>query len=105
MNKALNKYVNDIIAIAGANDKSWDVGSNMFIANVKNVGIEGAEYYHGADHLEWAAIAAKLGPITPETEADMLNTFAKCYRAHMSEVIAARKVGDYVRAIWVMASE
>ena len=105
MNKALNKYVNDIIAIAGANNKSWDVGSNMFITNAKNVGIEGAPYYPGADHLDWAAVAAALAPITPATEADMLNTFAKDYRAHMSEVIAARKVGDYVKAIEVMTHE
>lgn len=41
MNKKLNRYVNDIIAIAGANDKSWDVGCDMFLANVKNVGKDG----------------------------------------------------------------
>lgn len=102
MNKALNKYVNDIIAIAGANDMPWDVGSNMFLANAKNVGIDGAEHYPGADHLDWAAIADELAPITPATEADMLNTFAKDYRAHMAEVIAARKVGDYAKAVEVM---
>lgn len=105
MNKALNKYVNDIISIATANDKSWDVGSNMFITNAKNVGVDGAEHYPGADHLDWAAIATALAPITPATEADMLNTFAKDYREHMSEVIAARKVGDYVKAIEVMTRE
>ena len=36
INKSLNKYVNEIIAIAGANDVSWDVGCNMVLANVKN---------------------------------------------------------------------
>ena len=105
MNKSLNKYVNDIISIAGANDKSWDVGANMFIANAKNVGVEGAEHYPGADHLDWAAIAADLAPITPAAEADMLNTFSKDYRARMSEVIAARKEGDYAKAIEVMTRE
>ena len=39
INKKLNKYVNEIIAIAGANDVSWDVGCNMFLANVKNYAV------------------------------------------------------------------
>lgn len=105
MNKKLNRYVNDIIAISGANDVSWDVGANMFITNAKNVGVEGAEHYKGADHLDWAAVAAELAPITPAAEADMLNTYCADYRQHMAEVIAARKVGDYAKAIEVMTCE
>lgn len=103
-NTTLHRYVNDIIAIAGANDKSWDVGCNMFLANVKNNGNPDAPHYAGADHLDWSAVAAEIGPFAPSDETDMLRTFAADYRAHMSEVIAARKAGDYTKAIEVMVN-
>lgn len=101
MNKALNGYVNEIIAIAGTNDVGWDVGVNMFLANVKNHGVEGAPYYKGAD-LDWGAVAAELGPITPAVEADMINTYCADYRKNMKKVIALRKAGDYEGAKEVM---
>ena len=97
MNKKLNKYVNEIIAIATANDKSWDVGCNMFLSNVKARQL----IYPGAD-LNWEAVAAEFGEFTQADEADMLNTFREDYRAHMSEVIALRKEGKYEEARKVM---
>ena len=105
MNKKLNKYVNDIIAIAGANNVSWDVGADMFLANAKNVGIEGAEHYPGADHLDWKAVAEELAPLTPQAQADMLTTYCADYRAHMSAVISARRANDYDKAVEVMTRE
>ena len=100
-NKKLNKYVNEIIAIAGANDVSWDVGCNMFLSNVKNYGVEGAPYYAGAD-LDWPDVAAELCPFSTEDERDMLQTFREDYNAHMDEVIALRKAGRYGEAARVM---
>lgn len=97
MNKSLNKYVNEIIEIATANDKPWDVGCNMFLSNVKS----GEENYPGAD-LDWSAVASEMGEITPEAEADMLDTFKGDYSAHMAEVIALRKEGKYDEARKVM---
>lgn len=99
MNKALNKYVNEIIEIATANDKEWDEGSNMFLSNVK----AGREIYPGAD-LDWPAVAAEIGPFTQTEEADMLDTFKEDYSAHMAEVIALRKEGKYDEARKVMES-
>lgn len=101
MNKALNGYVNEIIAIAGTNDVSWDVGVNMFLANVKNHGKEGAPYYEGAN-LDWGDVASELGLITPAVEADMINTYCADYRKNMKKVIALRKAGDYEGAKEVM---
>lgn len=102
MNKALNGYVNEIIAIAGTNDVSWDVGVNMFLANVKNYGVEGASHYEGADYLDWGVVGEKLGNITPAVEADMINTYCADYRKNMKKVIALRKAGDYEGAKEVM---
>lgn len=104
INKKLNKYVNEIIAIAGANDVSWDVGCNMFLANVKNYDKPDAPYYAGAD-LDWPDVAAELCPFSAEDERDMLQTFRDDYNAHMQEVIALRKEGRYDEAARVMCGE
>ena len=101
INKRLNKYVNEIIAIAGANDTTWDVGCNMFLANVKNYDKPDAPYYKGAD-LDWPDVAKDLAPLDAATEADMLNTFRADYKARMDEVIALRKEGKYDEAVKVM---
>lgn len=105
MNKSLNKYVNDIISIAAANDVAFDAGADMLLANAKNSGVEGAPHYPGADHLDWDAVAADIAPITAATEVDMVQTFTDDYRERMDEVIAARKVGDYAKAVEVMTRE
>ena len=101
MNKFLNPYVNEIIAIAGANNVSWDVGSNMFLTNIKNVDVAGAPYYEGAD-VDYGKLADEVGSIDSETEQDMLQTFRDCCNEHMSEVIALRKEGKYAEAAMVM---
>lgn len=101
MDKTLNAYVNEIIAIAIANDKPWDVACNMFLANVKNCDIPGACYYHGAN-IDYNKVAKDIGEITPEREADMLNTYKEDYNKNMSKVIAFRKKGDYESAKKVM---
>ena len=98
MNKALNPYVNDIIAIAGANNMEWDEGVDMFLANVK----ARENKYSGADHLDWDVVAGEIGPITPAEEADMRRTYCEDYRARMSEVIALRRTGRYGEAVEVM---
>ena len=101
MDKTLNAYVNEIIAIAIANDKPWDVACNMFLANVKNHDDPNACYYPGAQ-LDYDKVAKDIGEITPEREADMLNTYKEDYTKNMSEVIACRKKGDFIGAQSVM---
>lgn len=101
MNKFLNPYVNEIIAIAGANNMEWDEGCNLFLTNIKNVDIPGALYYEGAD-VDYGKLADELGPIDSETERDMLQTFRDCYKEHKAEVIALRKEGKYAEAAMVM---
>lgn len=45
MNKKLHKYVNEIIDLGTAANMGWKEGVNMFLANVKNAGQEGAPHY------------------------------------------------------------
>ena len=86
----LKKYVNEIIDIAEANNMSWDIGKDMFIANIRNCGVEGAPYYPGA-YADYATLKLKLEAMTDEEVADMKNDFDYWYRAHMDEIIRARK--------------
>lgn len=104
MNKALNKYVNEIISIAGENNADWTNGPRMFLTNVKNHGKKDAPHYPGADNLDWSAVGAELTPFTDVDEADMINTYCADYREHMTGVIAARKAGDYERAVEIMVN-
>ena len=104
MNKALNKYVNEIISIAGENGVDWSNGPRMFLANVKNFGNPDAPHYAGAGNLDWATVGADLTPFTDVDEADMINTYCACYREHMSGVIAARSAGDHDKAVEIMTN-
>ena len=100
MNKALNPYVNDIIAIAGENDVSWSIGVDMFLTNLRSK----KNLYKGADHLDWEEIANDIGPLEPSIRADMVNTFNENYRKNMSKIIAFRKAGKYEKVIEIMMS-
>ena len=52
----LHEYTQEIFNISAANDVSWDVGKDMFLANIRNAGQDGLPYYHGADGLDYAAL-------------------------------------------------
>lgn len=102
MNKFLNPYVNEIIAIAGKNNVSADVGPNMFLQNVLNAGVDGAPYYEGADDIDFAKLKSELGTLSDVDRQDILQTYDECYDAHKDEVIALRKEGKYAEAAMVM---
>lgn len=103
MNKFLNPYVNEIIAIAGANNVSWETSINMFMSNIKNVNVDDpdAPYYEGAD-VDYDKLADELGLIDTETEQDILQTYRECYKAHQDEIITLREEGKYAEAAMVM---
>ena len=86
----LKEYVNEIIAIAEANDMSWDIGADMFIANIRNSHDIGAPYYPGA-FVDYPALHPELQAMTAEEVAEMKNEFDAWYRAHADEIRAARK--------------
>lgn len=79
----LKKYVNEIIDLAEANNMSWDVGKDMFIANIQNHGIENAPYYAGAGDFDYGAIRDEWVALTPEQKRDAKNAFDDWYRANM----------------------
>lgn len=86
----LKEYVNEIIAIAEANDMSWDIGADMFVANIRNSGDPEMPYYKGA-FLDYPALKPELEAMTDEAVADMKNEFAAWYREHAEEIRKARR--------------
>lgn len=85
----LNTYVNEILDIATANDVSWDVGADMFLANIRNCGDETLPHYSGA-YVDYVAIKPELDAMSPEDVATMKNNFRAWYRAHEKEIREAR---------------
>lgn len=85
----LNTYVNEILDIATANDVSWDVGADMFLANIRNSGDETLPYYPGA-FSDYAALKPELDVMIDGQVADMKNNFRVWYRAHEQDIRKAR---------------
>lgn len=86
----LKKYVNEIIDIAEANGMGWDIGKDMFLANIRNCGDETKPHYPGA-YVDYPALKLRLEAMTDEEVTEMKNDFDYWYRAHIEEIVRARK--------------
>lgn len=76
-------YKDEIRAISRANNVSWDVARDMFLANIRNAGIEGAPHYAGADEVDYKALQAELPELGTQAYADMCNEFNRDFKAGM----------------------
>ena len=108
------EYINEILDIARANDKSWDIGLNMFINNVQDAYVEDDQYfYHGADQLDYKELYDKylkdrMHDSPNSWYSDITNEFNAIYRANQSEVIRMRREGcsrEELKAFFVKAAE
>ena len=86
----LKKYVNEIIDIAEANGMGWDIGKEMFLANIRNCGNDALPCYPGA-YVDYPALKLELDAMTDEQVADMKNDFNDWYRDNMEAIIKARR--------------
>ena len=77
----LINYKKEISAIAKANDVSWDVARDMFLANVRNTGVEGAPHYAGADEVDYVALQTEIPAQGTQEYADMCIEFNAEFRA------------------------
>ena len=76
-------YKDEIRAISRANNVSWDVARDMFLANVRNAGSEGAPHYTGADEVDYMAIQIELPELGTQAYADMCNEFNRDFKEGM----------------------
>ena len=79
----LMEYKEEIIAIARANDVSWDVGRDMFLANIKNAGEDALPYYEGAEEVDYLALKADCPEQGTEGYAAMCNDFNRDFEAEI----------------------
>lgn len=84
-------FVNDIFDIAAANDVSWDVGLDMFLANIQNVvTYPEAPRYAGAETLDYEALSTIYGELYTE---EQLKEFNDQVRKFYPEICELRKDG------------
>lgn len=81
----LMDFKREIVAIARANNVSWDVGRDMFLANIRNAGNPELPYYKGADHVPWQALQTVVPAQQTREYADMCNAFNRAYRASIED--------------------
>ena len=79
----LKNYKNEINAIAIANDMPWDVGKDMFVANIQNAGGEGAPYYAGADKVDYKALKVEWNKLSIDEKGKAKNEYDAWYRSQI----------------------
>lgn len=84
-------YLHEIFDIANLNDMPWDVGIDMFLANIRNAGDEDLPYYEGAEHIDYIAIKPILEAMTNEEVADAYNEFSDHVRENLAVIAKERK--------------
>jgi hypothetical protein len=77
----LMDYKKEIIAIAKANDVSWDVARDMFLANIRNAGGVELPGYPGAEEVDYLALQAQTPAQGTQEYADLCNAFNEAFRA------------------------
>lgn len=86
----LHTYTNEIIDVATANGMSWDIGADMFLANIRNSGDPDLPHYEGAEKVDYIA----LKPHVAELQ-DTQGKWVRDYHNNNKEIIALRKEGKY----------
>lgn len=84
-------YLHEIFDIANANDMPWDVGIDMFLANIRNAGDEDLPYYEGAEHINYIVLKPVLEAMTDKEVADAYNEFSDHVRENLDVIVKERK--------------
>lgn len=93
MNRFLINYIWDIMDIGAYQKVDNSVARDMFVTNLNNHGVEGAEFYAGAamdyekPSEQWKAMSAEE---QAQAKTDCKNCMQDCYK----DLVEARKKGD-----------
>lgn len=85
----MKNYVNEIFDIAHKNKVDWDVGADMFLANIRNAGQAGLPHYAGAN-LDYAALKASANAIQDSKQA-----FVDAVNENYQQIVALRNDGKF----------
>ena len=94
MNRFLINYMWAMLDVAKANRVDVGVGRDMFVANLNNYGIDGAEFYPGADYVDYATASAQWKAMSPAEQAEAKISAKNCMQENAKDLIEARGVGS-----------
>lgn len=101
MNKFLAQYAWEIMDLGKANGVDNGVARDMFVANLNNYGVEGAEFYPGAD-VDYAALSAAWKALSDSEQAEAKIACANLMKDYYEDLSKARRendMGAYYRVI------
>lgn len=84
-------HIHDFFDIASKNDMPWDIGIDMFLANVRNSNDPKLPYYEGADKVDYKALKPELEKMSNEEIAKEYNEVVKYIRANLKKIGEERK--------------
>lgn len=93
MNKFLAQYAWEIMDLGKENHVDNGVARDMFVANLNNYGVEGAEFYEGAN-VDYAALSEQWRAMDKGDQADARTTCANLMKDCYEELSKARREND-----------
>ena len=94
MNRFLINYMWEMLDVARANGVDVGVGRDMFVANLNNFGIEGAEFYPGAENMDYETASEQWKAMPLKEQAEARTAAKKAFQDNYKELTAARGAGD-----------
>lgn len=91
--KVMVKSAWQICELASAQHVDLGVARDMFVANLNNYGVEGAEFYEGAD-VDYETLSAEWKAMTPEEQAEEKTYIAKIMKENYEALSECRRNGD-----------
>lgn len=104
MNRFLINYMWEMLDVAKANGVDVGVGRDMFVANLNNFGIEGAEFYAGAEKMDYEAASEQWKAMSLKEQADAKTAAKKAMQDNYEALTAARREGDTAAFYRVLAT-
>lgn len=104
MNRFLINYLWAIMDVAKANGVDVGVGRDMFVANLNNYGIDGAEFYAGADYVDYETASAQWKAMSAAEQAEAKTAAKNCMTDNYEELTEARRVGSRAKFDDIIAS-
>lgn len=104
MNRFLLNYLWDMMDVAKANGVDVGVGRDMFVANLQNFGIDGAEFYEGAPDVDYAAASEQWKAMSPKEQADAKTAAKKAMQDNYEDLTEARLVGSRGKFDYIVAN-
>ena len=95
MNKFLASYIWEILDLGKAQHMDNSVARDMFVANLNNFGVDGAEFYDGAE-VDWAALSGQWRAMSEEEQGQARVDCARMMKDKktMEALREARSRGD-----------